>query len=90
MNILELGNKLLWLWPRIFFLVLEGNPDKDIEQIQNFTLISKQHANYVTSRSGGDRAVAEACLHILEKFFKPYDPLTLPNAQIKLSGEWAV
>lgn len=52
--------------------------------------MAKQHANYVTTRNGGDRAVAEACLHILDKFVKPYDPFTLPDAQIKLSGEWAV
>jgi 3-deoxy-D-manno-octulosonate 8-phosphate phosphatase (KDO 8-P phosphatase) len=56
----------------------------------NADTLAKQHANYVTARSGGDRAVAEACLHILEKFFKPYDPLMLPDAQIKLSGEWTV
>ncbi|MFQ5513197.1 MAG: HAD hydrolase family protein [Myxococcota bacterium] len=31
-------------------------------------------ADYVTRRSGGQRAVAEACLHLLEKFFVPYDP----------------
>jgi 3-deoxy-D-manno-octulosonate 8-phosphate phosphatase (KDO 8-P phosphatase) len=54
----------------------------------NADTIAKQHARYVTIRSGGDRAVAEACLHILEKFFKPYDPLMLPDVQIKLSGEW--
>jgi len=47
-------------------------------------------SNFVTKRSGGDRAVAEASLHILEKFFKPFDPDKLPNNQIKLSGEWAV
>ena len=52
--------------------------------------LAKQHAQYVTNRSGGDRAVAEACLHILEKFFTPYNPEQLPDAQIKLSGEWAV
>jgi len=51
---------------------------------------AKQHAHFVTERSGGDRAVAEACLHILEKFFAAFDPTALPNAQIKLSGEWAV
>ena len=56
----------------------------------NADKLAKQHADYVTTRSGGDRAVAEACLHILEKFFKPYDPLMLPDAQIKLSGEWTV
>ena len=32
--------------------------------------LAKKHADYVTKRSGGDRAVAEACLHILKKFFK--------------------
>ena len=30
---------------------------------------SKNTANYVTKRIGGHRAVAEACLHILNKFF---------------------
>ena len=32
------------------------------------------HANFVTERSGGNRAVAEASLHIMEKFFNSYDP----------------
>ena len=31
---------------------------------------TKIKANYVTENSGGERAVAEACLHILDKFFK--------------------
>ena len=52
--------------------------------------LAKQSAHFVTQRSGGDRAVAEACLHILEKFFEPYDPKSLPSNQIKVSGEWAV
>lgn len=52
--------------------------------------LAKQHAHYVTKRSGGDRAVAEACLHIMEKFFTAYDPSVLPSAQHKLSGEWTV
>lgn len=47
-------------------------------------------ANYVTKRKGGDRAVAEACLHILDKFFNPYDRNKLPNKRIKVSGEWTV
>lgn len=51
---------------------------------------AKRCADYVTKRSGGNRAVAEACLHILERFFKPYDPKKLPGSQIKLSGEWMV
>ncbi len=56
----------------------------------NADQLAKQYANYVTTRSGGDRAVAEACLHILENFFQPYDEHNLPNDQIKLSGEWTV
>lgn len=51
---------------------------------------AKAHADFVTKRSGGDRAVAEACLHILEKFFDPFDPEKLPSNQGKMSGEWAV
>jgi 3-deoxy-D-manno-octulosonate 8-phosphate phosphatase (KDO 8-P phosphatase) len=51
---------------------------------------AKAYAAYVTDRMGGDRAVAEAALHILEKFFKAYDLTKLPNAQNKLSGEWTV
>lgn len=37
---------------------------------------AKNSADYITKRSGAHRAVAEACLHILEKFFKPYNPLS--------------
>jgi 3-deoxy-D-manno-octulosonate 8-phosphate phosphatase (KDO 8-P phosphatase) len=49
---------------------------------------AKAHADRVTQRSGGDRAVAEAALHILERFFTPYSADALPAATIKLSGEW--
>lgn len=31
---------------------------------------AQKAANYITKRIGGHRAVSEACLHILEKFFK--------------------
>lgn len=51
---------------------------------------AKAHANYVTARSGGDRAVAEACLHILENFFMPYNPNIPRLNELRLSGEWAV
>ncbi|WP_126455340.1 HAD hydrolase family protein [Sulfuriflexus mobilis] len=52
--------------------------------------VAKKHANFVTQRSGADRAVAEACLHVLEVFFTPFDPNEAPNSQSKLSGEWTV
>lgn len=31
---------------------------------------AQKAANYITKRIGGHRAVSEACLHILDKFFK--------------------
>ncbi len=37
-------------------------------------------AHYVTKRRGGDRAVAEAALHILGRFFEPYDPGLPPSS----------
>jgi len=48
------------------------------------------YSDYITERTGGNRAVAEACLHILMEFFEPYDPDELPNKDIKYSGEWNV
>lgn len=50
---------------------------------------AKKSAHHVTTRAGGDRAVAEASLHILDKFFTSYDPKQLPGSHIKLSGHWA-
>jgi len=69
-----------YVMSEVGYAVAPANADK----------LAKQHAHYVTERSGGDRAVAEACLHIMAKFFTPFNPSELPNAQGKLSGEWAV
>ena len=49
---------------------------------------AKKYANYITKRSGGDRAVAEACIHILKKFFKPFNPNKNLPEKIKFSGKW--
>jgi 3-deoxy-D-manno-octulosonate 8-phosphate phosphatase (KDO 8-P phosphatase) len=56
----------------------------------NADRLAKSSAHYVTERSGGDRAVAEACLHILEKFFTAYDPHGLPQSGSEHSRSWAV
>ena len=40
---------------------------------------SRKQADYITKRKGSERAVAEACLHILERFFEPYNPNALPS-----------
>ena len=47
---------------------------------------TKKHADFVTASVGGDSAVAEACVHLLQKFFKPFDPLKVSLK--KGSGEW--
>ena len=49
-----------------------------------------KYTDFVTERSGGDRAVAEACIHILNKFFVTYDPELLPINEDDAVGEWAV
>lgn len=69
-----------YVMKQVAYSIAPANADK----------LAKQHAHYVTERSGGDRSVAEACLHIMEKFFTPFNPLELPNSKAKLSGEWAV
>lgn len=49
---------------------------------------AKSAAKFITARAGGDRAVAEAALHILQKFYAPYDPqLPLPQ-KLDFSGAW--
>lgn len=51
--------------------------------------LAKQHADFVTSRAGGDRAVAEACIHVMGKFFKRYNPDIELDPAINFSGEWS-
>ena len=51
---------------------------------------AKKYSDFTTTRKGGDRAVAEACLHILEKFFDSFENNFLPNKTITLSREWTV
>ena len=48
--------------------------------------LARTSSDYVTQRSGGERAVAEACLHLLDKFFTPYLP-HLTNSPSDLSSE---
>lgn len=81
-NVIYMGDGIFdhYVMREVGYAIAPANADK----------LAKQHAHFVTERSGGDRAVAEACLHILGKFFTPYDPNELPSAQGKLSGEWAV
>ncbi len=52
----------------------------------NAFFTTKKHANFVTQSSGGYGAVAEACIHLMEKFFVPFNPLKVEVE--KGSGEW--
>jgi 3-deoxy-D-manno-octulosonate 8-phosphate phosphatase (KDO 8-P phosphatase) len=67
-----------YVMKKVGYAIAPANGDK----------LAKKYAHYVTERNGGDRAVAEACLHILEEFYQPYDPDRLPIKQERLSGEW--
>ncbi len=50
---------------------------------------ARQNAHYVARADGGDRAVADACVHLLEKFFEPFDPHRPPK-QFGGTGEWGI
>ncbi len=69
-----------YVMQKVGYSIAPANADKN----------AKSHASFITDRTGGDRAAAEASLHILEKFFTPYNPNLLPANQLKLSGEWTV
>lgn len=81
-NVIYMGDGIFdhYVMKEIAYAIAPANADK----------LAKQHADFVTERSGGDRAVAEACLHIMEKFFTPFNSAQLPSEQSKLSGEWTV
>ena len=81
-NVIYMGDGIFdhYVMREVGYAIAPSNADK----------LAKQHAHYVTERSGGNRAVAEACLHIMNKFFTAYDPRVLPSGQHKLSGEWSV
>lgn len=46
----------------------------------NAFYITKQKANFITQTRGGEGAVAEACIHIMEKFFEPFDLKSLDSS----------
>jgi len=52
----------------------------------NAFYLAKKETNFVTNSRGGEGAVAEACIHLLDKFFAPYDIYQLASAAG--SGAW--
>ena len=79
-NVIYMGDGIFdhYVMKKVAYSIAPSNADKNC----------KEYASFVTLRAGGDRAVAEAALHILEKFFKPYNPDVRPINQMKLSGAW--
>ena len=51
---------------------------------------TKEAARFVTSRAGGDRAVAEACIHIVNEFFGNCADTDLDSYAAGTKAEWAV
>lgn len=78
------GERLAWLnknfnLPRVIFMG-DGMFDAQIFKHVGYSIapnnafyLAKERANYVTRHNAGEGAVAEACLHVLEKFFEPFD-----------------
>tara|TARA_B110000858_G_C17764433_1_gene456239 strand:+ start:495 stop:1016 length:522 start_codon:yes stop_codon:yes gene_type:complete len=54
----------------------------------NSDINAKKFSNYITKRNGSERAVAEACLHIMKNFFKPFNPNKPLKSKSKMSGNW--
>ena len=56
----------------------------------NADKLAKKYADYISIRSGGDRAVAETCLHLLDKFFDVSGIEHIKDKLSSVSGEWTV
>jgi len=81
-NVIYMGDGIFdhYVFKKVGYAIAPKNADS----------YTKKNAHFITQRKGGQRAVAEACLHILETFFDPYNPNSSPSGSLKLSGEWGV
>jgi len=79
-DIIYIGDGIFdhYVMQEVFYSIAPHNADQN----------AKKYANFITKRSGGDRAVAEACIHILKKFFTPFNPKKKLSKKIKFSGNW--
>ena len=69
-----------YVMKNVGYSIAPANADKNAQKF----------ANFITKRNGAERAVAEACLHIMKKFFKQYDPKASLNTKRKFSGNWGI
>lgn len=79
-NVIFMGDGIFdhYVMRKVGYSISPNNADKN----------TKLSAKYITKNSGGDRAVAEACLHILKVFFEPYNPEENINKK-DITGEWS-
>ena len=71
-------NKVIYMGDSIFDHLIFSKVGYSIAPA-NADSLAKKNADFVTKRNSGERAVAEACLHILKKFFDVDDITTLKN-----------
>ena len=81
-NVIYMGDGIFdhYVMKKVGYSIAPLNADK----------LAKKEADYVTERKGGERAVAEACLHVLESFFDAYDPNFVPKSKPTGRGEWGL
>lgn len=51
---------------------------------------AKESASFVTKRAGGDRAVADACIHLLKHFFGLETLEEMYTSGSKAAGQWSL
>jgi 3-deoxy-D-manno-octulosonate 8-phosphate phosphatase (KDO 8-P phosphatase) len=71
-------NKVIYMGDSIFDHLIFSKVGYSIAPA-NADSLAKKNADFVTKRNSGERAVAEACLHILKNFFDVNDITTLKN-----------
>ena len=69
-------NKIIYMGDSIFDHLIFSKVGYSIAPA-NADPLAKKYANFVTKRNSGERAVAEACLHILKNFFDVDDITTI-------------
>ena len=65
-------NKIIYMGDSIFDHLIFSKVGYSIAPA-NADNLAKKNADFVTKRNSGERAVAEACIHILKKFFNIND-----------------
>jgi len=50
--------------------------------------LALEYADFVTASPGGNRAVTEACLHLMELFFEPFKLDTVAELGLEQLGAW--